>query len=379
MSRRRTVMHVINASGPGGAETVCVSIVRGLDPSRWRTVVVVPDTGWIHEELTRAGAHVVVVPDDRRRDTPRYLMTLRRLAREHDVSLLHAHLLGPSVLVSLLGLLLRIPVVCTLHGQVDLDPRERFKRIKFAFLRRATRVVFVSESLRAFFVRAGLARAKTVIIPNGVDVDRFQESPARSLRAGFGAMNGEFLVGAMGNVRPAKAYTTLLHAAALLKDVSPDYRFVIVGDAECALGDRLRSLRDELGLANSVRFAGYLRNVPEAMHAFDVYALSSDSEGFSIATVEAMAAGRPIVATRCGGPEEILAHDVTGVLVEKGSPEAMAEAIDGLRRDAGRRSRLGDAARTEARRRFSLQMQVRAYERTYEECMENPDAGRARE
>jgi glycosyltransferase involved in cell wall biosynthesis len=189
------------------------------------------------------------------------------------------------------------------------------------------------------------------------------------MRAAFGAPNGQFLVGAVGNIRPAKSYDTLLRAAALLAARAPDYRFVIAGDADSPLGERMRALAAKLGLGDIVTFAGFIADVPAVMASVDVYALTSSSEGFSIATTEAMAAGKPIVATRCGGPEEILEDGVTGLLVENGSAEAVASAIESLRVDATKRETLGKRAREEVARRFNLAAHIGAYERLYDECV----------
>jgi glycosyltransferase involved in cell wall biosynthesis len=106
------------------------------------------------------------------------------------------------------------------------------------------------------------------------------------------------------------------------------------------------------------------------MNAFDIFVITSRSEGFSIATLEAMASGLPIVATRCGGPEEILEDGVTGVLVQNESAEAIADAIESLRNDPRRRSRLGEAARAAVWESYSLERQVQAYETLYQKCLD---------
>jgi len=371
MTRPTTVMHLISTGGPGGAETACVNLIRGLDPARWRGIAVVPEKGWLYDELRRLGAQPIVLDSGSRFDFPRYSVALARLARHHKVGLIHGHLFGPCYSASLLGLLMNLPVVGTLHGQVDLHPKESFKRIKFGLLNRgATRVVFVSESLRRFFLGTGLLRAEiTTVIPNGVDAARFSRATDRSSRAAFGASDNEFLVGAVGNVRPAKGYDILLRAAALLKARYANYRFVVVGEADSDLGAKLLSLRDELGLADCLSFAGYMNDIAPALNAFDAYAITSRSEGFSISTVEAMAAGLPVVATRCGGPEEIIDDGITGILVENKSPEAITVAIESLRIDPRRRRELGDAARTAVRRRFTIEANLHAYESLYERCL----------
>src|SRR5690606_23062610 len=131
---------------------------------------------------------------------------------------------------------------------------------------------------------------------------------------------------------------------ARLRERSADYRFVIVGQAPGPLYEQLVALRDSLGLRDAVQFTGFRPDVERLMAAFDLFTITSDSEGFSIATVQAMASRQPIVATRCGGPEEILVDGVTGALVPTGSPEALADEIHRLRHDPVARKAMGAAA-----------------------------------
>jgi glycosyltransferase involved in cell wall biosynthesis len=128
-------------------------------------------------------------------------------------------------------------------------------------------------------------------------------------------------------------------------------------------------LRDELGLAEAAVFTGARDDISSVMAGFDIYALSSRSEGFSLSTIEAMASGLPVVATRCGGPEQILDDGATGLLVENGSAEAIAGAIDRLRRNPAERARIGRAAREAVLSRYSVEAQVRAYEGLYERTL----------
>ena len=166
---------------------------------------------------------------------------------------------------------------------------------------------------------------------------------------------------------PAKATDVLLHAAAILKHLSSAYKFVVVGDRKGSQGDRLMELRDSLGLREQVIFAGFREDIPRAMAAFDLYALTSRSEGFSIALVEAMASGVPAVATRCGGPEEIIDDEVSGILVENASAIAVAAAIERLRNSTRERQLLSSAGREVVRQKYSVAAHVSAYESIYDE------------
>lgn len=362
------VLHLINTAGPGGAETVYLSIVRGLDRERWRPVAVLPNPEWLSDQLSEVGVEPLFARSRHPCDAG-YLRRLARIVREHRVDLIHSHLFGPSVTGSLLGIRFRVPVVCTVHGEGDIDPRERYRALKFAILNRgASRVVFVSDSLRRHFLRAGPLREElTTVIPNGIDAATFSGGPDPSLRAQLGIGPDEFLVGAVGNVREAKAYDVLLCAAALLKARHAGFRFVVIGQAQGEVYGQLLRLRERLGLESDVHFTGFRDDVHRALAALDLYLITSRHEGFSLSTVQAMASGLPVVATRCGGPEEILGDGRTGILVDPGAPAQVAGAIERLRRDSAERRRLGANARREAVSRFSVEAQLRGYERLYEE------------
>jgi glycosyltransferase involved in cell wall biosynthesis len=369
----RTVLHLINTGGPGGAETVCVNLVRGLDPERWRPIVVIPHPDWMSEVLSGSGIETLFLDDSSLRASPGYLFGLSRIISRRRVRLIHSHLFGPSVAAGALGLLRRLPVIATIHGVGDLSPAERFQRLKFSLLNRgADKVVFVSEALRHSFLDTGLLRGEiTVVIPNGVDVDAYGSASACEFRTELAVADDEFLVGAIGNFRHAKGYDVFLRAAALLKSRASGYRFVIVGqpverDSDGSVAESLGRLRSELGLEHDVAFAGFRPDIAEVLSSLDLFALTSRSEGFSISLVEAMASALPVVATRCGGPETIVDDGVTGLLVENGSPDALANAIQSLRDDPHRRRAFGTAARSAARDRFALAAQIDAYQDLYD-------------
>jgi glycosyltransferase involved in cell wall biosynthesis len=370
-----TVLHLINTGGPGGAETVYVSLVRGL--AGWRHVTVSPNREWMYHRIVELGLNPIVTRSVRSFDL-RYLLRLYRVVREQRVDLVQGHLFGPGVTASLLGRMAGVPAVVTVHGPGDFGAQERYRALKLGLVNRgAARVVFVSEALRRRFLTDNALRPElTTVIPNGIDLSEFSRGRDDGLRRELGAGPADFVVGAIGNVREAKGYDVLLAAAARLKAGGAGFRFVIVGEAEGALYERLVALRGELGVEEEVRFLGFRDDVPRVLQALDAVAVTSRIEGFSLATVQAMAAGVPVVATRCGGPEEILAHGRTGLLVENGSPEAVATGLATLRSDAALREALGRAARRDAESRFTVEAQLQAYDALYRQCIE--ERGRRR-
>lgn len=376
MSRRR-ILHLINTAGPGGAETVFLRLVTGLDDSRWESMPFVPEVDWLTRELQRAGAAPRIDAARSRFDTG-FFRRISTFLRHEQIDIIHSHLFGPTVEAGLLSRLTGVPTVGTIHGVGDLSPRESLKPLKFGIMRQGvSRLVFVSESLRdTFLSRATYPRARTAVIPNGVDPADHLHARDAAVRAEFGIPENAFVVGALGNLRPVKRYDVFLQMAAALHGRDSTYRFVVVGQDTEPLHGELLKLRASLGLDGIVHFTGFRGDVERVLPSFDLFAITSDSEGFSIATVQAMASDLPVVATRCGGPQEILEDGVTGRLVATGDPLGMAEVVDHLRRNPQLRASLAAAGRRSAVERYSVHSQIARYEELYDAVIAERAGGR---
>jgi len=368
VARVITVLHVIDTGGPGGAETVFLNTVAGIDARRFRSIAVVSRDGWLAEQLRARGIEPTILHASGSFNVS-YLRAILSLIHKYDVDIVAAHLYGSAVYCSLAGLLARRPVISVLHGQSDISGKGRFSGLKKLLVRSgSTKAVFVSTRLRDELKRAlSLADSSCVVIPNGIDVEKYSSLPDQSVREQLGISRDHILVGAIGNIRKPKSYDVLLRAARKLVDLSPRYRFAIAGEGSGDLLDKLLALRAELGLTDKVHFLGLRADVPLLLRNFDVYALSSTTEGFSIACVEAMASGVPVVATRSGGPEEILDDGKTGLLVPTNDPLALADAIERVATDAPLATLLRQQSRLVARERYALSSMLRAYEELFVE------------
>lgn len=369
------ILHLIDTGGPGGAETVFHNLVTGLDPHRWRSIPVVPERDWLDRSLRQYGLEPILLTTQGSFDW-RYLAKLSAVIRAHRVELVHTHLLTSSVYGSLIGRALGVPVVCTFHGQADIEQRAH-RRAKLGVLNHcATRVIFVSEALRRhFLIRTQLDPARTEVIYNGVDMNYFSPGGDRSVRQEFGIAEDQILVGSIGNVRPSKDYPNLLRTAAELRTTSSAFRFLVVGATNHPEFDEVLRLQRELGLENTVLFTGFREDVPRVLRSFDAFLLSSLQEGFSLATVQAMAAGIPVVATRCGGPEEIVEDGISGMLVPPRRPEALAQALRNLFSDSEIGRTFAERGRASAAVNFSRSTMIARYEALYTRCIARPLGG----
>jgi len=372
VTNKTTILHLIETTGPGGAETVLLNIVRRLDSQEFASQVVVTGAGWLSEELHRACVPTTVLVSAGANDW-RFVLRLAKLIRELGIELLHSHLAGMNFYACLAGLVCRKPVIVTYHGLIgDWQQRTLKNRIKYALIRHvASAVVTVSDFLRRELVRTWGFNAEQVRrIYNGVDFRAFDQVPVGvSIRMQFGIPETAPLVGMVGNIRTPKGYEYFVRAARVVADKRPACRFLIVGQGKGKLLDELRALITGLNLEETVILAGFRDDIPSILRQLDVFALSSVSEGLSIATIEAMAAARPVVVTDSGGPTEIVEDGVTGLVVAPADPEALAEKIMRLLDDPELARKFALRAKEAVRSRFDLDASVRNYVELYRRCL----------
>lgn len=366
----KRLLHLIDTGGPGGAETIFLMLVRGLANREWDSTPVVPREGWLSEALRGAGFDPIVLENRRSFDLS-YVFRLVSLGRELGIDLIQAHLLGSAAYGTLAAMVLRVPLVCTFHGTPDIPSRGRSSRAKTAILsRKRNRTVFVSERLRDQLAPPmGISPSRCSVIPNGVDTSGFSARRSSQLKTELGIPHEHTLLGAVGNLRPAKAYDILLKAFSEIASVNPEVQMVIAGQTKEPLFSELVELRSSLGLDSAVHFLGFRGDTPTLFEGLDLFVLSSASEGFSLSTVQAMASGLPVVATRCGGPEGIVVDGDTGRLVEANDPRALAKGIQEVltRPDGGKE--MGMRGRERAETEFSLDAMLGRYEALYREML----------
>jgi len=368
--KRHTILHTIETGGPGGAETVLLNLVSNLDTSRFRSLVLLPGGRWLPGQLQERKIPTVIAKSNAWYDLhlPR---AMAHWVRREGVDLIHSHLPDQNFYSCCVGRLTACKVIVTYHGTPGLFTNKGMRGAIKSWLVRhaATAVVVVSDYLRRLFVEAGFPAEKIVRIYNGVDLNRFARGAGGRLRGELGFPDNARLIGMVANLRPSKGYEYFVQAARQVTDSIPEARFVVVGEREEGIARQLESLLRQWGLEDRFAFLGFRADVPEILADLDVFVLSSVSEGLSIATIEAMAAGKPVVVTRSGGPPEVVEDGRTGLLVPPADPQALASRICELLRNPGLAATLSRNARAEAESRFSLARMIREYESLYERCL----------
>lgn len=363
------ILHLIDTTGPGGAETVFTTLLRRLTSERYQHTVVLRGEGWVADTVREIGLDPLII-DSKGSFNLGYIATLLRLIRKNQITLIHAHLLGSNIYGAMVAFIARVPMIATFHGGVDVASNERFLATKFRLINiGAKAIVCVSKRLQEELgFRSPLASAKLRLIYNGVDPEKFQPRSADALKGELGLPADAKIVISIGNIRPAKGYPYLVGAAAEVTSQDPGVHFVIVGHPRKDLFSELEAQIKEAGVCSNTHFLGFRSDVQDLLCQADVFLLPSTSEGFSISTVEAMMAGVPVVATRSGGPEEILEHEKTGVLVPVADSSAISEAVQRVVRGEIPED-MTRLAREKAVQSFSVRSMIDHYEALYRELV----------
>jgi glycosyltransferase involved in cell wall biosynthesis len=212
--------------------------------------------------------------------------------------------------------------------------------------RHTHQLLTVSDGVRRELLQLGIGRADRFdVLPLGLDLDRLLNADARrgELRRELGFTGAAFLIGIVARLVPIKAHEVFLQCAVAVAGRLPEARFVVVGDGERR--QELEGLADRLGLGTRIRFIGWRRDLEPVYADLDVVVLTSRNEGSPVSLIEAMAAGRPVVATRVGGVPDLVTDAVNGVLVDGDDPEALGQALIALHANPERARELGQAGR----------------------------------
>jgi glycosyltransferase involved in cell wall biosynthesis len=280
------------------------------------------------------------------------LVALVRLFRRVRPHIVHTHTAKAGVLGRLGAKIARVPVIVhTYHGHVFhgyFSPAKTrlFAAIERWLARRTDRLLTVSDTVRDDLLRLGIGTPEQhVVMPLGLELARFLECARHrgALRTELGVAMEAPLVGIVARLVPIKAHEVFLDAAVRLSQRFTDSHFLIVGDGERE--PELRGLANRLGLGERVRFLGWRADVDRIYADLDVVVLTSRNEGSPVSLIEAMAAARPVVATRVGGVPDLVEDGVSGRLVASGDAEGVAAAIQDLLEDPERGRAMGMAGR----------------------------------
>ncbi len=376
--QRYRVLHVIDHLGSGGAQEAVCQLVKYRDQARFQPeVVTLHGYGHYFEVLRSWGVpvHSLVPQEFARAAIPLIFAKLLALLARRRYDLVHTHLIGANVLAAPLAALFRVPVRFT-HDQTMDDVRERsfvHRGLDTLANRLNHHIIAVSSSIRTFLLhKERLPADKISVIYNSVDLERFapREEPGvkAAVRQKFGLPADALIVGGVGRLHYQKNFPLFLQVAAEVGARLPGVMFVIAGEGpeRAALEDLSRGL----GLADRVRFLGFVKEMPELYQGLDLLLLTSHFEGTPLTVLEAMAMGVPVVASRVDGVLEVVEDGRDGILAAPGNQDRFVDGVCRVLSDRDLRQRLSLKAQEKARRDYSAEAMVRRVETLYLKYLE---------
>lgn len=395
------VLYTAESLDVGGAEKVALDIMGGIDPARFHVTLLIRDAerppSPLQPAIDQAEARGMTVTRKPRSRLPwsgpataiREFRQYRRI--KPQVLHLHAVLGFHPFVKKLLARLAGVPVIVTTYHQFPVShaptpyrPRRGLvdgllKRwmdwTTLAGLRRIDdAMIATSPEEKAAHVATGIPADKIVVISNGIDLRQYGAAvpdAAPALRARLGIPADALVYGHIGRLNLQKAQHYLVAAATLAFRRLETAWLVLVGDGpdRSQLEQQIASISDP-AIRYRIRMVGELASseIPACHSMFDVFLLSSRFEGQGLVNMEAMAAGRPVIATRVGGVASTVG-DEAGILVQPENAEALAEAMVTLGTDPGLRRRMGEAGRKRAFSCFSVERTIREHETLYQELL----------
>ncbi|MHB9154960.1 MAG: glycosyltransferase [Endomicrobiales bacterium] len=373
------IVQLISSSGFYGAENMVLELSQGLRGSGHE--VIVANLGAPHkkrEKIIEKAAEMRLpfaeIPCRGRLDVMS-VKNLKRIVEEHGVEIVHSHGYNSNFYALWARNGAGTKLVATCHNWLGESARMKYYRyLDKLVIRKFDRVVTVSRLLRQEIAASGVAPERVTTIHNGISAHPRKPGASReALRREHGIGGNVRVVGTVGRLSPEKGHAFLLEAAREVTRRCPGVAFVLVGD-----GPARRSLESKaaaLGMGGRVIFAGNRDNVADYLELFDLFVLPSLKEGLPMALLEAMRAGKPVVATKVGEVPLVVGGEA-GILVEPGETRPLSGAILSLLEDGQRAAAMAGASRAAVRRRFSSERMTEEYITLYGKLLMSSPPGK---
>lgn len=377
--KKCVILHLIDALNTGGAQELLALMARFTSKEYAVVVVVLQPVDDLRRRIESAGAKVFVLgrprpsivhPLGMLRYVSGSVRDILRICRLEHVDILHCHL-SDAEFLGLLAARFKpgLRVLVTSHtplavpkGRAAVDPRNALRHLvsKILFQRAESIIAVSSETAKALPEALAVRPDKVRVILNGVDVDSLEHhAPSPGLADALGMGEKNVIALCTGRLTEQKGHDVLIQALPLVNQKLDTLAVLLAGDGEWA--GMLQDLAKRCGVAGQVRFLGARNDIADLLAFSHIFVFPSRWEGTSLALMEAMAAGKPIVATAVAGNLELLKHNHNALLVPPDDPKALAEAIIALVQDKTLAQKLGREALVTARSEFDIRTMMRKY------------------
>lgn len=348
----------------GGEQKVLFNWVTTLDKKRFLPVVFCfYENGAIGEELKKRGIRIIYNVFRSKFDI-KGIFRLKEAIKSEEIDVIY--LSNKSIVLFYFGIFLshrwRNQIITAFHSWyyylnplLDRNIRMTLNRILKS---RIYKFIALSELHKKFLIESEKIPAdKLEVINNGIDIGIFEEYKTEK-------SDKELIIGTVAALRPEKAHDRFLKAAKIVLKKCPNVQFQIIGDGPER--NNLETMARNLKIEKSIEFLGFRNDIPELMHNLDIFVLTSVYEVFPMSILEAMAAGKPVVATNVGSVSDIIINGETGFIVNNGHVDGIAKRIVRLLRDDKLRNQMGETSNDRVKKYFSINRMANKYENIFE-------------
>ncbi len=368
-----------------GAEGCLLTLVQHLDLSKFVPIVVVPAEGPLQARLHNLGVKTLVHRCEwwaknegdmcfGQQDSEARIQHLVEIIRDEVPDIVHTStsvIWEGAVAASLTGTRHIWHIHEALEGHPSLSPLIPIPLLHKVIDLLSEVVVVVSSEAMAELAR-DIPKTKLVTIHNGIESSKYNPGSDNSLRTELGFAPNDIVALTVASLRKYKGVDNLIEAAAMTKTQDSRIKFVVAGKGPDETRNALLQTISRLDLADTVFLIGHRTDVPKLLAGADVFVLPSRKEGFPLVALEAMASGKPVVATDCGGTAEMIVNGETGFIVPVDDPQALAENICALCRNRETMSLMGMAAYKHFVKSYDAQIYVRRFQSLYEDLVATP-------
>jgi glycosyltransferase involved in cell wall biosynthesis len=369
---RHNILHLISSGGLFGAERVLLEIAEGMQSDTCKVTVGIMESLQnrhleIAKEAVALGLHVAIFPCSSKMGLAT-IFSIATFIKTNKITLVHCH--GyKSNLYGLLSTRHTIPLITTNHNWLTAHWKLKiYCFLDSLVMRFFDQIVAVSEEVQKDMVQASVPAQKITVIDNGLNIKRFVNAQAADLdlKATLHIPEKNRVIGAVGALKIEKGFSYLLTAAAGVTALYKDVTFLFIGDGY--LKAALTKEAVALGISEQVVFAGYREDIPQLFSIMNIFVLSSIKEGLPMVLLEAMAAKKPVIATRVGAVPRMIQDAYNGLLVDQAEPMALQAAIFRLLKNPAEAEGFAEVGYDTVRRSYSSEMMCRRYLALYETC-----------
>jgi glycosyltransferase involved in cell wall biosynthesis len=370
------VLHLINSSGFFGADNALIELSKQMRRTTFSpTVGVFKNLRIPHLEVAEVAKRydlpVLIFPCRGKLDI-RTILSIRNFLRTQKIGIVHSHGYKSNFYALTASFGKNLSLVTTCHSWLGEDLKMKlYARLDKSLLNRFDKVVAVSDTLKQEILNHNISSTRVLTIHNGIDVDRFNSRKRPdTLKREFGIDHKCRIIGTVGRLSEEKGHSHLLRAADNVLRTCPDVVFLIVGD-----GPLRKNLQDKAlqlaqgGSVNPFLFTGVRNDMEEIYSLMDIFVLPSLTEGLPMVLLEAMAAQKPVVATKVGAVPRVIDDGHSGLLISPGDVESLSEAIIDLLEDPQKAQHLAQNGYKRVRDHFSAKRMAEQYVEVYKDVL----------